>query len=231
MISDNVRNSTGRPNLSVFTIRLTDVSYKSLNEAIAESKRGSSKGNGFIEFQANGNEATISFDGSNTKIHNFTMVDAQRDLGPTGQLEAIVQLPSLTNDEAKGNHGVMQSIGAITKRLNISATTRDTFEMTKQKAKQADEEMRKNSAKILKGPAGGIMSKKNIWDKISKARASTSQRPMTPLSQRPQASVNPISRTPIAGNGNIRVSPAAIRPIAAVTPINEKKKIITEKIR
>lgn len=178
LVTDDQSDSAkGRqPKLSAFVIRLTDASLKSLDEAISQTKREKTKAKaGYIEIQSNGNEGTLSFGGTASIQHQFSIMDAQRDLGPTGQLEAIAEMKTSKKDIGKR----MKSIGSITKRLHIAATTRDTFESTKQKAKQADEEARKNAAKVLKAPASGV--RKNVWDKITKAQAPTSQRPLTPM--------------------------------------------------
>lgn len=171
LVGDDVAD--GRK-LSAYILRLTDASQKSLNQIVEESKREKSNWrDGYIEIQANGGSGILSFGGSRQIQHQISMMDT-RDLGPTGQLRAIAEV----NSSGGGN---LVLIGTISQRMHIAATTEDTFESTKKKAKQANEELRKNAAKVLKGPTSGSSSKKAL-EKVSKAKGSMSvQRPMTPL--------------------------------------------------
>lgn len=203
LISDTSANENGSssspssasPRLSAFVVRLTDASLKALNQAVAEARQKKGKGNpscGYVELGNRGSftEGTLCFGGSSSVVHRFSLADAQRDLGPKGQLDVVEQQraadsgrPAFTKSSTCGT---MKSIGPVTQRVQISATTEDTFEKTKQKAQQANEEMKRTAAKVaLKGPAGAGGATK-VWQKINNAKASTSQRPITPLSHQHQ---------------------------------------------
>lgn len=214
LITDDSGDASKRPNVSAFIIRLTDASLKSLQEAIAESKRDRAKaGSGYVEIKSSGgNEGVLSFGGSTKTEHHFSILDEQRNLGPAGQLEGIVEMPKNAT-----TGGIMRSVGSITKRISIAATTQDTFESTKQKTKQAEKAAKEGAAKVLKGPAiTGLSTKKKVWEKLSKAQASTSQRPLTPLSHIHR------SASPITGPGGKLQAPSAVKRPAVNSELMKK---------
>lgn len=189
-------SDNNRSKCSAFILRLTDASSKSLNETIAELKQQKSQKDvninvGYVEIvesnggAGNNEQGSLCFGGTRGVEHHFSIVDVQRDLGPSGQLQAVAQ-PRISSTKNHQHFGRMSSIGSVTKRVQILATTEDTIEKTKQKAKQVNEDMRKNTTKVLKAPAtavagSGSSKKKHILLQNISSK-SAFERPITPLS-------------------------------------------------
>ncbi|VDP13410.1 unnamed protein product [Soboliphyme baturini] len=161
------------PKATAFLVKLTDSSLRSLQDwqkkvaSVGDGGGGGIGGNIVI----NGREGRICFS-KNSDSFRFTISDISRDLGPQG-LQEVVQQNSET--------GLWQLIGSVTHRMQILATD-DTYQSTKRKALQAEEDAKKVSAKVLKQPKLGASKASNkIWQKINQASAATSTRPLTPV--------------------------------------------------
>ncbi|CDW56212.1 ubiquinol cytochrome c reductase [Trichuris trichiura] len=141
---------SGLPRVTPFLVKVTDSGLKSLQDAL-QSKSPTGLSEGQIVF------------GANTRPFKFTVSDMQQDTGAKGPLEAAEQFVS---------DGRWCKLGLMRYRATIMATD-DSYQSTKRKALQAEQDAKKASAKVK--------SSVKIWNKVNDAASAMTRCQRMPL--------------------------------------------------
>uniref|UniRef100_A0A5S6QZ72 OCEL domain-containing protein n=1 Tax=Trichuris muris TaxID=70415 RepID=A0A5S6QZ72_TRIMR len=161
---------SGLPRVTPFLVKVTDSGLKSLQDALQST--GPTGSCSSITFKSS--EGQIVF-GANARPFKFTVSDMQQDMGAKGPLEAAEQF--ITD-------GRWCKLGLMRYRATIMATD-DSYQSTKRKALQAEEEAKRTSAKVLKQPkaaAGASKASAKIWKKVNDAATAMSRCQRVPAS-------------------------------------------------
>ncbi|NXK13312.1 ELL2 factor, partial [Herpetotheres cachinnans] len=136
---------TGTPNVTVLHVKLTETALRALESYQGCKDRTSSQPS--ICFQ--GSQGLIKIpkvDASNeVNTFSFSLSNVGKD-NPQGSFDCVQQMNSSSGDSR------LTSVGAIQNKITVRATN-DSYQTTKARLTQAEEESRNRSAKVIK--AGG----------------------------------------------------------------------------
>ncbi|KHJ41055.1 hypothetical protein D918_08943 [Trichuris suis] len=204
---------SGLPRVTPFLVKVTDSGLKSLQDAVqSKSPTGASSS---ITFKLS--EGQIVF-GANTRPFKFTVSDMQQDTGAKGPLEAAEQLVS---------DGRWYKLGLMRYRATIMATD-DSYQSTKRKALQAEQDAKKASAKVLKQPkatVGASKSSVKIWKKVNEAASAM----MTKCQRMPLRAVSSSECKTTSSSSSIK-PPSHKAPTANQRGLDVTKKTLRERV-